>query len=177
MPSRAGPRHAEESRAFFQPLSRHLVGPAIFLPSLRASETSILVERCYEKHARMEVQSMPAQRPTRVSAWLGLVLGLAQAHSGLARLGSGLAGSRLSSAQPGLTRLGPPRLIPCRLSSVPGYLRHLCFHGVNTFLLPSPGNFHLLNGLTHVLLLRRWTCLLVEQEVLCVAKQEDMFSC
>ena len=70
---------------------------------------------------------MPAQRPTRVSAWLGLLLGLAQAHSGLARLGSGLAGSRLSSAQPGLTRLGPPRLIPCRLSSVPGFLRHLCF--------------------------------------------------
>ena len=127
MPSRAGPRHAEESRALFQPLSRHLVGPAIFLPSLRASKTSILDERCCKKHARMEVQSMPAQRPTRVSAWLGLVLGLAQAHSGLARLGSGLAGSRLSSAQPGLTRLGPPRLIPCRLSSVPGFLRHLCF--------------------------------------------------
>ena len=155
MSSRAGPRHAEENRALFQPLSRHLVGPAIFLPSLRASETRILDERCCKKHARMEVQSIPAQRPMRVSAWLGPVLGLAQAHLGLARLGSGLGGSRLSSAQrsqPGLTRLAPPRLIPCRLSSVPGFLRHLCFSRSEHIFLPPPGNFHLLNGLTHVLI-------------------------
>ena len=82
-------------QGFGRPGHFFTLSPGTFPPSLRAPKTRILDGRCCKKHARMEVQSMPAQRPTHVSALLGLDLGLAQARFGLRSGSCGLGSARV----------------------------------------------------------------------------------